>query len=491
MMTFLQINLLLVISYLLFFGVQKIERLFKFNSSHNLFLRCAQFLVILSLSAPVLMKFVPVKKLPTYQSHFPVVSEYDESKLIVATNKFNSFVKSAPTAVKIDQKSMSIDYKMILIVLYAIGFIYFFVKLAINYLKLKKLLDNATVFKQTKKLKIVVSDTVTVPFSVKMLWLYWVVIPVDLLNYKNDLSFAIRHELQHHRQGDTVWAVFIEILTCVLFFNPTIYLWKSTIIEFQEFSCDESLTGQEDILSHDYGSCLLRVAETALTNRQTYAGTTSMAAVFKNSKYFKTFLLRRIEMIVKGKKSTSKWVPICTGIVIALCTITFSYGVEKVLVSKTSPVNLEKLILDEDIQKIANDSLEKALKDPQFSAGFVIVSNPNTGKILAVANIDKKMRLKNHWALSQLFEPASIGKTFIIAEALDKNLTTPETPFKCENGKYKYKGRIYYDWKDEGFNELTTTQTLASSSNSCSMKIAEIVGSAGLKAMTEKFGFGT
>lgn len=287
---------------------------------------------------------MPVKRLQVYQPTFQVSQENENTNFKDTKLKINSFVKNAPVKVEIIEDSFSIDYKRIALTLWILGIFFFGIRFLKNYFKLRRLLLESIIFKQSRKLKIVISENISVPFSVRMFKSYWVVIPVDLLNSRTDLSLAIKHELQHHRQGDTLWAVVIEVLLCVLFFNPAIYLWKNTIIEFQEFSCDEALTGQEDVLSHDYGNCLLRVAETALINRQVYAGTTSMAVVFKNSKYFKTFLLRRIEMIVKEKKSTSKWIPVCTGFMLAVLTVSLAYGVEKVARARQKAVNKGTLV---------------------------------------------------------------------------------------------------------------------------------------------------
>ena len=490
MITFLQINFLLILTYFLFFGVQKIELLLKLNSSPRAFLRCAQFLIILSLTTPIFLNIITAKQLPIIQTTYNVFPESENSHFNQTKLKIKSFVSEAPAKVQTLEESVSFDYKMIALFLWIAGIVFFAFRFLANYFKLKNILLASVVFKQSKKLKIVIADSVGVPFSVRMLQSYWVVIPVDLLSNKTDLQLAIKHELQHHRQWDTSWAILIELLTCILYFNPIIYLWKNIIIEFQEFSCDEALTGQENVSSHDYGSCLLRVAETALENRQMYAGTTCMAVVFKNSKYFKTFLLRRIEMIVKEKRSNSKWIPICTGLVVAILTVTFAYGVEKISRARSRSVNGGTLIVDNDVQKIADDALAKALKGTRFSSGFIIVADPMTGKVLAVANVDTKNIKKGHWALSQLIEPASFEKTFVIAQAIEKNVTSESEVHQCENGEYKYKGQLYRDWKYDGWKQLTTSETLAISSDICTIKIGEKLGKKSLEEMVENFGFG-
>lgn len=490
MIIFLQINLLLVLTYFLFRIAQKIMSFRTINSSSVAYLRCAQFLVLLSFVTPFALKLVPARQITLSVPTFQVFQKNESSNLKATKKQINAFIKETPERVRSFEEVIRFNFKHLAFFFWFLGFLFFLGKLSVNYFQLREILFKSVILKKSTHLRIVIIEDVVIPFSVRMFKSFWVAIPMNLLNSKKDLQLAIKHEIQHHRQGDTSWAIFIELLICIFYFNPIIYLWKNTIIEFQEFSCDEALIGQGDVLSHDYGSCLLRVAETALKNRQMYAGTTCMAVVFKDSKYFKTFLLRRIEMIVKEKRSNSKWIPVCTGLIVACLTITFAYGVEKVSRAKSNAINGGTLIVDNDIQSIADEALGKALKDKRFSAGFIIVADPMTGKILAVANTDTKKYKKGHWSLSELIEPASIAKTFIIAQAIEQKATSVDEIHQCENGKYIFKGKVYRDWKEKGWKQLTTSETLANSSNICSIKIGEKVGQKSLEEMIENFGFG-
>lgn len=56
MITFIQINLLLALTYLVFIGVQKLEELVKLNSSPKAFLRCAQLLIVFIFGHTVVIK---------------------------------------------------------------------------------------------------------------------------------------------------------------------------------------------------------------------------------------------------------------------------------------------------------------------------------------------------------------------------------------------------------------------------------------------------
>lgn len=87
-------------------------------------------------------------------------------------------------------------------------------------------------------------------------------------------------------------------------------------------------------------------------------------------------------------------------------------------------------------------------------------------------------------------ESASIGKSLVAAEAIDKGLTEPQAKHFCENGTYEYGGHVYHDWKKEGWESLTTEEAITNSSNLCMMKVAQKIGPKGLREMLERYGFG-
>jgi cell division protein FtsI (penicillin-binding protein 3) len=172
-------------------------------------------------------------------------------------------------------------------------------------------------------------------------------------------------------------------------------------------------------------------------------------------------------------------------------TIAIALGAEQsIRQTNENSVNEGKVIVDPEIQRIADSVLSKFLAKEKAKAGFAIVADPMTGKILAVANVDTTQKLSGYWALSELFEPASVLKTLVAAEAIDRGLTTPDEKISCENGKYRYGDRVYHDWHKAGWDYLTTTQTIALSSDICSIKLGERVGAQGLLTMLENFGFG-
>src|SRR5207245_7256468 len=107
------------------------------------------------------------------------------------------------------------------------------------------------------------------------------------------------------------------------------------------------------------------------------------------------------------------------------------------------------LTIDEKIQYIAERELETAMQQTHAETGTVVVQNPKTGEILALANRPTfnpnlarditPQKLKNH-AVSDVYEPGSTFKVVTIAAALEEKLTRPDEVFDCQMGSIVING---------------------------------------------------
>jgi membrane-bound lytic murein transglycosylase D len=138
------------------------------------------------------------------------------------------------------------------------------------------------------------SGLAQVPLAVRIPGEASVVLPLALLDSPGESLLAIRHELQHHRQGDTLWTYAFEALRAAFFWNPAMRLWASSMDRLQEYACDEALIGRRSIQPQAYGRCLLRAAELALgaPPLRYGAGMGTSGA----------FLRRRIEMLFETRR---------------------------------------------------------------------------------------------------------------------------------------------------------------------------------------------
>jgi cell division protein FtsI (penicillin-binding protein 3) len=154
------------------------------------------------------------------------------------------------------------------------------------------------------------------------------------------------------------------------------------------------------------------------------------------------------------------------------------------------------LTIDEKIQYIAERELAKAIADTQAQSGTVIVENPHTGEVLALANwptfnanasIVRPEALENH-AVSDAYEPGSTFKVVTLAAALEEKITNPDEVIDCQMGSIVVNGLRIHDHNP--FGGLTVTQVLEHSSDVGAIKIALRLGEERFDRYIRVFGFG-
>lgn len=128
---------------------------------------------------------------------------------------------------------------------------------------------DAHVLRRVGLVRILVSDKEPVPFAAWIPGHCFIVLPANLLLRPLDLRFVLRHEGQHHRQGDTRY-VYCALFGRALFgINPAAYWLTRQLSELQEFACDEALARRPSHCPETYCACLLRIAEATLRPQQT------------------------------------------------------------------------------------------------------------------------------------------------------------------------------------------------------------------------------
>ncbi|MGD0270958.1 MAG: penicillin-binding protein [Candidatus Sulfotelmatobacter sp.] len=155
------------------------------------------------------------------------------------------------------------------------------------------------------------------------------------------------------------------------------------------------------------------------------------------------------------------------------------------------------LTIDKNIQYIAEKELDQAIHDTQAIAGTVIVENPHTGEILALANrptFNPNRRKEitpgalTNRAVSYVYEPGSTFKLVTISAALEERLTNPDEVFDCQMGSIVYNGMRIRDSKPHGL--LPVWGVLAESSDVGAIKIALRLGEDRFYKYIRAYGFG-
>jgi cell division protein FtsI (penicillin-binding protein 3) len=156
-----------------------------------------------------------------------------------------------------------------------------------------------------------------------------------------------------------------------------------------------------------------------------------------------------------------------------------------------------ELTLDEKIQYIAEKELGQAIQDTHAKAGTVIVENPYSGELLAVANWptfnpnaakDSPAEARVDRAASALYEPGSVFKIVTLSAAIDQGLTNPDEVVDCQNGAIYIAGQRIRDHK--AYGNLTVSQILEYSSDVGAIKIGLRLGAPKFYDYIRAFGFG-
>jgi cell division protein FtsI/penicillin-binding protein 2 len=156
------------------------------------------------------------------------------------------------------------------------------------------------------------------------------------------------------------------------------------------------------------------------------------------------------------------------------------------------------LTIDQSIQYHAEQVLLAAVQRSRAKSGTVIVLDPRSGEILALANAptfdpnrvaDTKAETRSNWALQNIYEPGSTFKVVAFAAALERKLARVEDRIDCQMGAITVAGRVVRD--HSAFGTLTIAEALAKSSNVAAIKLGIRVGDPTMYDYIKRFGFGS
>lgn len=153
------------------------------------------------------------------------------------------------------------------------------------------------------------------------------------------------------------------------------------------------------------------------------------------------------------------------------------------------------LTIDEVIQHIAERELYKAYEKHNAKAASIVVMDPRSGDILALANLpnydlnNPKARpiesIRNR-AINDFFEPGSVFKILTASAALEENVVDFGNKFYCEDGAYKVGRRVLHDHRPHGV--LTFREVIEKSSNIGTVKVASVFGPSVMYKYMRSFG---
>lgn len=161
------------------------------------------------------------------------------------------------------------------------------------------------------------------------------------------------------------------------------------------------------------------------------------------------------------------------------------------------PGNNIYLTIDKNYQLILEEELRNGISLYGGASATGIIMNPNTGEILAIANVDD-FNPNEYWkyndfqrrnrAITDTYEPGSTFKSFTLASLIDQKLCRLNENINVENGHYKFKNVNIRD--THPFNTLNVTGVFEQSSNIGFAKLVQRIDDEKFFKYLRGFGFG-
>lgn len=147
------------------------------------------------------------------------------------------------------------------------GFVLALARILAGAFSARRVVRRAHLVRHLGALWILATDEACVPFSCWVPGACFIVVPSSLIDRPEDLAIALRHEGQHHRQGDTRILYAMEFLRGAFFLNPMVHVLLKQLRGLQEFACDEALISRRGVSVRAYCDCLVWVAQSSVRAR--------------------------------------------------------------------------------------------------------------------------------------------------------------------------------------------------------------------------------
>lgn len=155
------------------------------------------------------------------------------------------------------------------------------------------------------------------------------------------------------------------------------------------------------------------------------------------------------------------------------------------------------LTLDYNIQFMAEKLLKKAKENLDIKEGEIIVIEPNSGKILALANYPTfnlnqyaevgDLAVFQNSSIQKVFEPGSVFKPITMAAALDQGKVTPQTTY-VDSGSVKIGGYTILNYDARVWGKKTMTEVLERSINTGAVFAEQQMGNETFLDYIKRFG---
>jgi cell division protein FtsI/penicillin-binding protein 2 len=159
------------------------------------------------------------------------------------------------------------------------------------------------------------------------------------------------------------------------------------------------------------------------------------------------------------------------------------------------------LTIDREIQSVVEEILDAAVQNTGARAGTIVIMQPETGEILAMAS-SPRIDINEFWRAGEVFneeqvfnmaihsyEPGSVFKVFTMAAALDSGTVKPDTTF-IDTGVIQIGGVPIYNWDRGAWGPQTMLGCMQHSLNVCLAWVSTQMGASIFYSYLRDFGFG-
>ena len=158
------------------------------------------------------------------------------------------------------------------------------------------------------------------------------------------------------------------------------------------------------------------------------------------------------------------------------------------------------LTIDRYLQRLAEQTLAEAIERHEAAGGTVVMMEPDTGEVLAMANEPSlkfsnlnllepgQVELMRNPAVTDMYEPGSVMKVITAAAALDAGMINPDTTY-TDTGSVDIYDVSIRNWDYRTYGEETMTGVLQHSINTGSVFMADLLGADRFHSYLDAFGF--
>ena len=232
-----------------------------------------------------------------------------------------------------------------------------------------------------------------------------IILPVGEWEDK-ELSYIFVHELIHYKQRDMFYKWLIQIVVCVHWFNPFVYLLEKEVNKSCELSCDEKVISVlDDTARREYGDILISF----LKSNNLYKSSLASVTLTEGAEQLK----ERLGAIMKFRKKSKVIIAITVIFTVAVCICFFATGAY----AAPSIANEKKSFMEAATDIFGNDEEKKQFTEITSASGEMIGIIDNNKEI---ERFVKQLDIESWNDMEQLPEDIDLVYSYISYEVIDE-----------------------------------------------------------------------